>query len=341
MFYKKGEIMALKLNAGTILVAIIALALVYGVATGGFQLAAGGGVPSGVNIVTAAATVRASATNALTLATPANMNSVLVSTAGGTETQIATADVTAKGTAISTAAPNNFNGFYLIGNDNLAGGTTDRGAEFYYRKNLKSWSNQNTVELDDIKAYPEATTLTLAGLDDTTPELEDNTLSIAVGSGGTVDIFEVRLTIAADESFGNKDLPLSVGACINTTSTGLSFWDKDNTKPLAPAAALPIATPGFLTGYNVLGCYRITNALADEAGGITTFRFPWRLAALAGVDPGVTENITIQLIDESYYINDQQQWTTGFGDESVFAADTDIAADSRFSAATLLRVGIS
>ena len=57
--------------------------------------------------------------------------------------------------SIETSAPNSFDGYLMVGNDNNLG--TDRGTEYYFTKQPLSYDCQGSVAVDLIPTYAEGT----------------------------------------------------------------------------------------------------------------------------------------------------------------------------------------
>lgn len=111
----------MKFDIGTMAVVVLVLGGLVLVGSGTIPLNFGQSVVTddgsgGGDVFTSAATVRASARDLLAGTVPANIDARLIDSDG--RTNIGTAvDLTAQGTAVTTAAPNNLNGFLWLGND--------------------------------------------------------------------------------------------------------------------------------------------------------------------------------------------------------------------------------
>lgn len=308
------------------------------------QQAGTGTAPSGINIVTSAATVRVSAVDLLAGTTPANINTALLELDKKTYVA-AEQDATTKADVLSTAAPNTFNGYLLIGNDNyLAGGTsavTDRGAEYYYQTIPVSWANKVTHDIPEVKACLEGTYTYSSLVDAGTAEIEDDTFSVAVGSGATVDTTKVTVSVGtADSCLGKPTAAFPLAYCFNTTAAGNSFWEE--VRPLNFAGTVPV--PLHLAGNNVLGgvCYQLPTKLMDstEPGTTTAFEWALRLRAKSGADPTAAHNITGIPLDACDSANDAGVWVEGYGSDTRIVTAEDCGIDGRTTGSSLL-VGIS
>jgi hypothetical protein len=221
-------------------------------------------------------------------------------------------------TSLSTAAANTFNGYIMAGNDDKES-TTDRGLDMYYVKRDISWVSKSPVTVDDITVLPEST-ITWTGFDLNAAE---TVLNATVGTTEYLDI-KLRMT-ASSGAFGNPTLPQSVAVCFNasTDATGTKSVF-EYIKPMANYREIDV--PGFMTGENIIGgkCYVLTDidALIDDPSATsstarqpTFYEFGIRIKPSS--NPATTvDPIDVIALDQTYYLNDDEKWVYGFGDES-------------------------
>ena len=340
----------MKFDIGTMAVVVLVLGGLVLVGSGTIPLNFGQSVVTddgsgGGDVFTSAATVRASARDLLAGTVPANIDARLIDSDG--RTNIGTAvDLTAQGTAVTTAAPNNLNGFLWLGNDNyLAGGTsgfTDRGAEYYFQSIPVSYSNRNSYDIPEAKTCLEGSITYSALRDAGTGELEDDTFSVAVGSGATVDTTTITVSVGtADSCLGNPAVQYPLAYCFNTTATGNSIWDE--VRPLNFAGTIPV--PKFLAGNNILGgvCYQLPTKLLDGTAPGTTTAYEWglRLRAKSGADPTAASNITGIPLDSCMYVEEStNRLVDAYGIDTVIVAAEDCGFDSR-TAGNTVNIGVS
>lgn len=226
-------------------------------------------------------------------------------------------------TTLTSSGPNTFDGFIIIGNDNLESGWTDRGTEYYLTKKAVSWVNKaGDIAFERVPTYAEGTP-TWTGYDD---GIAETTLNVSVGSGATVMTIQLKIEPSSNAVLGNPAFSRPLAICFNESSAG-TF---EEIRPAQYDEIIP--APGFLAGKNIIKnqCYVLsTSALYEGVSGQQQFySFPIRIEANAGVDPGVTHNSYAILLDKSYYLDDNQNWAEGWGAEHVQSADHDIGMDS-------------
>ena len=217
---------------------------------------------------------------------------------------------------ISTSVPTNFNGYAMIGNDDLQS-TTDRGTEYYYAK-VPFTIGCVGVKTLDIKIPAEGTT-TFTGYDDGASE---STWNVTVGSGETLVSPELKIQASALAYVGNPALDNPVAICVNATTLG----DWDEIRPSNYKEK--VVVPEFLSGKNIVGsCYVLPTASLKDYG---TYRDYIILDASSGHNPGASgdENVFFHLVDKTYGKNDDLVWIPGFGDDSVLGTDADLGINS-------------
>ena len=343
------KIARMKMDIGTIAVVLLVLGGLVLVGSGTIPLNFGqsvvnGGGSEGGDVFTSAATVRASVRDWLAGTVPAATNGILVGSDGKTPVG-ASVDVSSQGVALTTAAPNNFDGFAILGNDDyLVGGLagyTDRGAEYYYQKIPVSYRNSNSYDIPEVQECLEGSITYSSLVDAGTAELEDNTFSVGVGSGATVDTTKVTISVGtADTCIGKPTVAYPSAVCFNTTAAGNAFWDE--VRPLNFAGTIP--SPRFLSDNNILGdlCYQLPVKLADstDPGTTTAYEFGLRLRAKSSTDPTAAHNITLIVVDAGMWVNELGQLVDGYGSDSIKVTAEDVGFDSR-TAGNTLNVGIS
>ena len=136
----------------------------------------------------------------------------------------------------------------------------------------------------------------------------DNSTALAVGTGGTLDLrMDVRVNSANDEQFADKGFYLLIDAQTN------GKWDTPSVKIngktyTSDCSALNSHEQTAYTDYN--WCYKITDlpiTLNDKAV------VDLGLAALSGVDPGASDDLTIAFASIGQYesTTDQTNVLTG------------------------------
>ena len=225
-------------------------------------------------------------------------------------------------TTLTSTAPNTFNGYMMLGNDNFES-TTDRISEVYYHKKVVSWTNKaGDIAFDRVPLYNEST-VSWVTYDDGTAE---SNISFAVGSGATVTTTELRIEPSSNSVLGNPDFSRPLAICFNESTSGLF-------EEVRPAQYDEIiSVPGFLSARNVIKsqCYVLqTPALYEGVQGQPQFyRFYIRMEAKAGTDPSASNWIGVILLDKTYLKDDNQVWQSGFSDESAISSDTDVGMDA-------------
>lgn len=223
-------------------------------------------------------------------------------------------------TSLSTAMPNDFNGFIMTGNDNGVSGT-DRGAEVYYHKYPISYAGRaGVVAYDNIPTYNESA-ITWTGYDDGTAE---STINYSIGSGATFTAGELKLASGSKACIGNPEFANPIAVCFNVSGSGdgsaVGDWEKFEVA--SGYYVSKITRPGFLASKNVIGdCYILkTPALCDYAD----YKFKIIAQAASGKNPAETAFVGVIPLDLTYYKNDDNKWVSGWGDESDLSADADI-----------------
>jgi len=221
-------------------------------------------------------------------------------------------------TSLGTDYPNTFSGYVMLGNDNYES-TTDRGTEYYYVKYPVSWTDkQGLLTEDTIYTYAEETatgTSLWTFYDDNTAE---TTANITIGSGGTYTAASVKLKSSSNKCFGHPELSNAVGFCFNESTSGMF----KEVKPQINSGTF--TPPEFLSGKNIIDCYYVTEAVCDGKYFETDLYFE----AEAGQDPTTSDYVFIIPVDKCYFLNDNNRWEVGFGDNSALASDTDCGIDS-------------
>lgn len=219
---------------------------------------------------------------------------------------------------VSSAAPNTFKGYAMIGNDANQG--SDQGTEWYYRKIPAQYTNKGAYQIYDpsgaarVRLQPEATSVTISGYDDGTSE---STLNVSVGTA-IVTSTEIKIQPAASTTLGNPDFSNPIGVCINESTAG-TF---DEIKPTNNAGSF--AVPAFLKGTNVLGCYVLsTGALSDDTDPTTNLEYRFSLTIDPNSNPTDGMVSTISVLDKTYFLDDNNVWQAGFGDDSEKGTDYD------------------
>lgn len=228
-------------------------------------------------------------------------------------------------TAISSAAPNSYNGYMMIGSDTNQ--MSDGGTQYYIRKIAFSYSGVGTYAIQDtdgspkVALHPEATSLTFTGYDDGAAEA---TLNVTVGTS-IVDSAEIKIAPAAGTTFGNPDFANPVGVCINESTAG-TF------KSITPVGNLgKFAAPDLYSGQNIIGCYILdTPAISDGLAGtkdVTGKSLPANYRFSLSIDPrnNPSDSMTAIVIpmDKVWYIDDYGVWQAGFADDSDKGTDYD------------------
>lgn len=222
-------------------------------------------------------------------------------------------------TALSSNAPNDFDGYIMIGNDNYESGT-DRGTEYYYTKYPVSWSGHaGDISFERISTPGEGTP-TWTGYDDGTVEATTN---ITVGSGQTVTSTELKIAAGSNVYLGNPEFEYPLAVCFNATGSGAggSTGDWDEVRPQNYVEK--IDAPDFLNGLNIINgeCFVLpTGALSDYE----EFRFYIVMDAASGVNPAAGNSVYAYLLDKTYFKDDMNVWRAGWGDDSETGTDSDI-----------------
>lgn len=232
-------------------------------------------------------------------------------------------------TSLSSAMPNNFNGFIYIGNDNYVS-STDRGNEVYYTKQPVSWTNHaGTIAFSDIKTYNESTA-TFTGYDDGAVE---STLNVSIGAGETYTKAKLDVQAGSKIYLGNPALDHPLAICFNASGTsgvGGSIGDWDAIRPANYYATIPV--PKFLKSVNVIGgeCYVLnTQALKDYEH----YSFDLVIDPSGTVNPGEAATVHALLLDKTYCKNDfnndgQQEWGECWGYDNPSGTSTDVGLDT-------------
>lgn len=311
-------------NGGFIVLAIIVVLVLAGVINIGIpsqtETATGDGSPTGTETQTSgnvgyATTLLAGGMNALTSA-PVDVNTEVYSndkTFTVAETQTDNQPET-----LSSAAPNTMAGYLLIGNDN-GQSLTDRGSEVYYRKVPFSYVNKGVYQVQDvgggnlIKLYNE-TTPTWTGYDDGTAE---TTLNVTVGSGQTITSTELKIAAGTGGCLGNKDFEYPLAVCFNVSTTA----DWDEIRPTSYVSTFDACEAH--SGSNILGdCYVLpTDAICDYE----EYRFHIVVDPATGINPPAddTDYAYAFLLDKTWYKNDNNEWESGWCDDSLLGTDQD------------------
>ncbi len=242
--------------------------------------------------------------------------------ADGTEVQVVGETPTDSAlTSVSTTLPNSFNGFLMVGNDDLTSGA-DQGDEQYYTRELVVWQDRpGLITVDRVSQFDEGT-LTETGYDDGTIE---TTVNITVGSGARVTTTELRIEVSADAAFGNPQVNRPIAVCFNETTAGMFM----EIKPKQFDSTMAI--PGFLSAFNYISpCYVLPISALQEgvAGEQSSYRFGIDIEANPGQNPGNTDNSHAIFLDATYFMNDALDWVVGFEDASNLAADADVGSDN-------------
>lgn len=288
--------------------------------SGGGQAPAAGGQTQ-INVMSSLAAVTLTAVEATTGATP-NLNAELTNDAGKAdigETNIATAAA-----SFSTAAPNSYNGYFMVGND--AGvSTTDRGAEVYYKKVNAQWTNTLKPSIDLIKVYNE-TTVTWSGFDQGTLEATTN---ISVGATNENTNLRLKMEVTGTGALGNPDFDHPLAVCFNSTTYG-SF---DYIRPRSYFGTFSV--PKNLISRNIVAgtCYilntqALTSTIVSDAGGSSNpfYEFDVSIKPSAGFNPGDAELAYAFPLDKTYLQDDSNNWNYdgGWGYNSQLGTSTDI-----------------
>jgi hypothetical protein len=203
--------------------------------------------------------------------------------------------------------PTCFEGYLIAGDDDASG------TDYYYTKvDGVSWGCQGTyVYPTDIKVAPESS-ITFTAYDDGTKE---DTWNITVGTT-KVTSAELKIESGSDSCIGNPGLSRPVAVCINGSTSTLSKFNE-----IRPAVFdSSMTAPDFLTAEtSVLKCYVLpTEALCDG----NFWQGFWVIDPVS--DPGVTDKVSICVLDKNYYQDDNNVYRVGWEDSSSFEADSDI-----------------
>lgn len=257
--------------------------------------------------------ISVSAINAITGASITDANAWIYASDGSwAVTDVAVSSAT---TQVSNTSPNSLVGFAMIGNDQNQG--TDRGTEWYYTKIPINYQNKGVVMISSdasakVKLYPETTSITWTGYDDGVAE---NPLNVSVGTS-VVSSTELKIQVASSSAFGNPELSNPVGVCFNVSDPA-KF---DDIRPTNYIGTFPV--PEFLKGRNVIGCYILpTEALVDDGVHQTFYRF--YITIDPATDLGVSDYAYAFAMDKTYYLDDNQVWQIGWGDDSARGTDYD------------------
>lgn len=309
-------------NGAFLVLAIIVILVFAGVINIGTpsQTESATGVPTGTSTQTSgtvgyATTLSVGGMNALTSA-PVDVNGEIFS--NDKSFSVAETQVNTQPKTLSSAAPNSMAGYLLLGND-AGQSSTDRGSEVYYRKIPFSYTNKGAFQITDkggsilVKLYNE-TTPTWTGYDDGTAE---STLNVTVGSGQTITSTELKIAAGAGGCLGNPDFEYPLAVCFNVSTT--SDWD--SIRPTSYVSTVDACE--VHSGSNILGdCYVLpTDALCDYE----EYRFHIVVDPATGVNPPAddTDYAYAFLIDKTWYKNDNNEWESGWCDDSLLGTDQD------------------
>lgn len=229
-------------------------------------------------------------------------------------------------TSLGTNFANTYKGYVMIGND-VEQSTTDRGDEFYYTKQPVEWTNVAGLQTKErIPTYLEGTP-TWTGKDEGTVEATTNITVDAAESDTTLSL---KIQVSANGYLGNPDPLLDsfsknkLSVCFNESAGGL--LDSALTKPTVGTKNLGYI-PGNFSAYRMIGCWVLTDIthLDDDPATpqAATYEFGVTIKALAGQNPGITDNTYVSLWDLTWCRNDARIWVPCWSDDSTITADFD------------------